>query len=462
MRSTDRLQRRIGILALAGLLLCILAPAAVLVVWRMRLQRDVDAELRAVKAAGYPTSGAELNRWYQTVPDHENAALVLTRAFELMEHYPDQRSNEVASFKPPPRRQTLTPEQRELLAGHVALNGAALAQAQAALRLPKSRYPVDYSPGVATLVTHLAKLKGLAQIARAAALLSLDRQRTTDVATRITTMLTVARSLEDEPSLLAQLVRISVLAQAANTIGRALAVPGFSDSELAEIAAGLAAADRKGLLARGFIGERAIGILLFRTSWAEFNRLTDQAEGGDAEAPGGPPAPGSRPVFLRLTGVFERDLRFYLRTMQALIDLTSQSPPRSLAGEHMADRAAEEAKHNHYILSGMLLTALGKATVKEGDGLASLRVAQTAVALERFRLASRRLPATLPELCPRFLPTVPEDPFDGAPLRYRLLPKGYVVYSVGPDRTDDGGAERPATPSPGRVEPYDITVTVER
>jgi hypothetical protein len=46
---------------------------------------------------------------------------------------------------------------------------------------------------------------------------------------------------------------------------------------------------------------------------------------------------------------------------------------------------------------------------------------------------------------------LPLDPFDGQPLRYKKLPKGYVVYSNGEDGKDDGGDEK-----------KDITFTVER
>ena len=52
------------------------------------------------------------------------------------------------------------------------------------------------------------------------------------------------------------------------------------------------------------------------------------------------------------------------------------------------------------------------------------------------------------------------DLFDNQPLRYRKLPKGYVVYSIGRDLTDDGGKEPPADPKPD--DRHDLTFTVER
>ena len=56
--------------------------------------------------------------------------------------------------------------------------------------------------------------------------------------------------------------------------------------------------------------------------------------------------------------------------------------------------------------------------------------------------------------------TVPLDLFDGQPLRYRKLPKGYAVYSIGRDLTDDGGKEASVDPKPD--DRYDVTFTVER
>lgn len=50
-------------------------------------------------------------------------------------------------------------------------------------------------------------------------------------------------------------------------------------------------------------------------------------------------------------------------------------------------------------------------------------------------------PTTLQALAPGYLPAVPVDPLsDDKPLQYRLTGKSYVLYSIGPDGKDDGGA----------------------
>ena len=91
-----------------------------------------------------------------------------------------------------------------------------------------------------------------------------------------------------------------------------------------------------------------------------------------------------------------------------------------------------------------------------------MEIAATALAIECFRHDQGQLPGDLTELVPQYFKAVPTDPFDGGPLRYRHLPKGYVVYSVGADGHDDGGREEPARKKNSDKSSYDLTFTVER
>jgi hypothetical protein len=81
----------------------------------------------------------------------------------------------------------------------------------------------------------------------------------------------------------------------------------------------------------------------------------------------------------------------------------------------------------------------------------------TVIALHRYRLAHRSFPATLHELVPEFLPTLPLDPMDGKPLRYRLKVSGPVLYSIGADGDDDKGtpAKKEQDAYPGALPPDD-------
>ncbi|MEK7794779.1 MAG: hypothetical protein AAB353_09630, partial [Candidatus Hydrogenedentota bacterium] len=66
-------------------------------------------------------------------------------------------------------------------------------------------------------------------------------------------------------------------------------------------------------------------------------------------------------------------------------------------------------------------------------------VLRAAIATERFQRESDTYPAKLDDLVPKFLTSVPLDPFDGQALRYYGEPDWFVVYSIGEDVRDDGG-----------------------
>ena len=67
-------------------------------------------------------------------------------------------------------------------------------------------------------------------------------------------------------------------------------------------------------------------------------------------------------------------------------------------------------------------------------------LARTAIALERYRLAHGKFPASLDALSPQFIARAPHDVINGKPLKYRREPDGqFVLYSVGWNEKDDGG-----------------------
>ena len=71
----------------------------------------------------------------------------------------------------------------------------------------------------------------------------------------------------------------------------------------------------------------------------------------------------------------------------------------------------------------------------------SLRSLQVLFALRLFHDEHGRLPAQLSELVPTYLAKVPLDPYSHQPLAYRALDVAeFRLYSVGPDRIDNGGA----------------------
>jgi hypothetical protein len=140
--------------------------------------------------------------------------------------------------------------------------------------------------------------------------------------------------------------------------------------------------------------------------------------------------------------------------------LGNQYPARLQAAPN-AGEADHYARRHGYFVSSYLLPSDDTLLELDAQNFARLRVAQTVVALERYRLKNeRQLPLKLSELFPRFLHFAPLDPFDGYPLRYTNLPEGYIVYSIGKDLKDNGGT--PWKYGQASTSPYDIVVRVDR
>jgi len=160
-------------------------------------------------------------------------------------------------------------------------------------------------------------------------------------------------------------------------------------------------------------------------------------------------------------GLAGADRRLMLETFDEAIELADKDTPEALSRcrQVFVEAARKADRFPPKIFSGLLLPS-----ERSANRFASLearrRAAVTAVAAQKFRLTQEgALVGRLEDLVPRFLPSVPRDPFDGKPLRYQRLPNGFVVYSVGADGRDNGGLERPPK---GQVKYFDEPFIVER
>ena len=148
-----------------------------------------------------------------------------------------------------------------------------------------------------------------------------------------------------------------------------------------------------------------------------------------------------------------RDLRTKLsaeacrRLIDFLQDIDRKSEPvgEVIAREHqfMASNLGKMGTGAWWAMS--LSGTLGKEKRKVAASLqepahrldASRRLVLTDLAVRLYRLEHGDLPASLSDLVPSILKSVPIDPYSGNPLIYRNLGQTYQLYSVGPDGDDD-------------------------
>ena len=90
--------------------------------------------------------------------------------------------------------------------------------------------------------------------------------------------------------------------------------------------------------------------------------------------------------------------------------------------------------------------------VDEGSGIAWAWQSRC-----QSRAHGQTLPARIEDVVPSYLDAVPIDPFTGRPLRFVVEERGYLVYSFGLNRRDDGGrlptGRMAARPLPGMPAP---------
>ncbi len=127
---------------------------------------------------------------------------------------------------------------------------------------------------------------------------------------------------------------------------------------------------------------------------------------------------------------------------------------KEIPGTTYENQVASPAYYRRYLPLFVMLPAIGRSAMVAESATQRRDAALTAIALELHRRRHGRYPARLDDLVPNFLPALPIDRFDGQPLRYLLTDDGPLLYSVGADRIDDGGAAPVNEEDAQRVAPY--------
>lgn len=442
--------RKLSVLTV--LLAALVLVIGVIAAWRASVVSANNDRLRAIAARGEPTSLAELDKIYKAVPESQNAALLWLSGVAALE---PNASNSVWSEVAFPHRGTLPEDEHVQLARRLmSSNAPALAIFRQAAGLTNSRYPVDLSEPLADL-PHLSEVRSAANVLRMEALVALEDGDIATVVEDTDRMLAAGRSLASEPTILSQLVRFAIDSLAFQTLQYTLNRASLRDADLLRLFPSFSRADDTNSLALALIGERASFI-------SNLSDLGSYVAAGAAEAGIAYEPSVVQRVFHPLVGsFFQRDMRFGIDALSTNIAFARLGDPQKFLSYTNSSGIASRAKSGYYILSGFFLPMLEKAFTRDAIHRAQVRAAIIALAIERFRLANGgKPPQNLLALVPAYLDRIPVDPYDGQLVRYKKTDKGYIVYCIGADGRDDGGAER--VPKAPKGSPEDVTFVVER
>ena len=233
----------------------------------------------------------------------------------------------------------------------------------------------------------------------------------------------------------------------------------LTDAQLRSLWAAFEEAERSTgpALQRAIIGQRCLDIATYQSS--DMNWLNP----GGTVPPGWPAlCMGALVTARNISGADHEELSYYLSAMNEHLRVAETLSQQSGA-DALIDLLPAPRPRRAFLpwnRANRLLDPWPVIFARQVEQAARLRVTETALGVERFRVATGHFPRNLQQLTPEYLLRVPADPFDGTPLRYRLLAHGYVVYIIGADRKDDAGAE--PLPSGKASSGSDITFTVER
>ncbi len=328
----------------------------------------------------------------------------------------------------------------------------ALNQIRDASPRPKCKFPTQWERGAMAPLEHL---NGFRQVSRLFALGASARLHLGDSAAALVELRHLLRmhgALRSELSLLASLVRLSMLDLSQRAVWEGLAAGQWRDGELAELEQEYAAL-RLGedcrfaiMSERGFSNAFLLEFAQRGSSMIE-EMMQPMRDFGMAE---------QLSTWQRLrVDALPRGWIFHLivHTNRYYDWLQSQLAPTSGGADseftsavlrssewHDADPPPLELEELFGAMNLPFSNIVDSVYAKHLHAHTRTQETRIACALERFRLAEGAFPGKLEPLVPRFLPALPVDIFDGKPLRYRVnADGGYDLWSIGPDGKDDGG-----------------------
>lgn len=454
-------RHRLALLGWGGIVLVLLLLLAFGQLQRHLTQRKIDAKLAAIRAQGLPVTLAELNAFYPAVPDADNAALILDQVSRHIVNWPYYDpligfySNSVLYATNP-----ITPAAQAALSDLIRSNQTALKLIYDATTRPQFRYPLDLAKHSPLPTEHWGDLKKLAQLLRLESLHHLASGSKADALRSVEASLFVTRSLDGEPLLASYLVQYACLGISLTGLEQLLQRTVFTAAELERLQELIAPMEDRLDLPRILHGLRAQAI----ATWHE----PVVARHANSHAFVATPF-DYWPSFVRAHGwrIYEQsghkeaDLLNFLHLCEELLALAQEPPATALLnGKKLENRLYAWGKPSFDMINTTAMSyPLVRVFPKQAGLLATLRNAQTALAVERFRLENHRLPSTLGELIPHYLAKAPMDSFNEQPLLYRITEKGFRIYSTGENGKDDGGLTRAEKSYP---ENDDMVFAVER
>ncbi|OHB64715.1 MAG: hypothetical protein A2Y76_06510 [Planctomycetes bacterium RBG_13_60_9] len=436
----SRQHRRFRLKGWHVILLAVAVLVGALCLYVVIRRGETARRLAALCAAGYPTSMAELAEYNKLPAGTANAAEVYLEGFAAYVPPLDGANMPHLGTAQWPQRGSPLPEPMvKAIAQCLADNQQCLSLLHEAAGIQDCDYDWDWRQYAPTGFTQLADVRHCAQLLTLGEVYYAQAGDPNTALRCVEDGLRLADSLRREPALIHYLVRVACIGLVLGNLDRSLSATAFTDRQLARLNEIVMATDGTLDLTQALITERCI---MLETCKNPFLLA------GTGQGPGPRMLPG-------MTGMGISDILNYT---DDCVEASRLPPAERLTRFRAATKKAEDLSFVHVMIK-MLAPAMGRVAELDLRTRAGIDLARTALAIERYRLATGKVPEKLEELVPQYIKEVPTDPFDGKPIRYKRTEPGYLLYSILEDGQDNGGRERGPT---NRNQPYDWPFIVTR
>lgn len=424
---------------------------------------QIDLRLDAIRAAGQPITAADFRRRYPLPEPENDAPKLLAPAMNLLSVPEDQEGLPWFSVTPlPSPLDSFEPVLVSRLEALANSNRLAVATA-CAVRVEEAWFGAEMKDDFELPWTRPeTSLRNLSHILLLSAIVSAEQGEVDLAVKQLLQGLAVGRCFRSG-ILRHHLVRRIAEQRACEALERIVNRVRLDEPALEKLIQSLANEDLGGIR-EGLFDIRAcsiwqleqlradpVGSLMIRhstqTSWFDELRSRTMAHW----------------IALSRHGYRDQDFIIALDAWSKVIGSLTLVPRQRRAELDDVAALIEEKRQNRAVAWGLipLSAPFLRRIDQDSEIIARLRTTRVALAILRWQAAhDGKLPESLAELVPDTLPAIPADPFDEQPLRYRRLPQGFTVYSVGPDFTDNGGQRPPAETE--QADGHDVVFTVGR
>jgi hypothetical protein len=158
---------------------------------------------------------------------------------------------------------------------------------------------------------------------------------------------------------------------------------------------------------------------------------------------------GWRMAFWRMTAdayiPFQERSRIFFVSKRTIINNYVENMDTLIAIAKLPYMAARKPQLQSDPINDTLMPVFERASFNFARNDAGNALWLVSLALRAYKLENGAYPVELKDLVPRYLKQIPADSFGrGGPLRYAKRASRYVLYSIGPDRVDNGGSAVPS------------------